>query len=312
MKLNLTLRNGMLGRPDGGAILGSLSWYPNPSDPALSATQYEAFTKFLASDKGTPPAGVGDGIVTVCLGERYWPMTMLLARMLRETGCKVPLQIWHDGCAKELDDPLTSFVHIQEYGVQGNMSLWDAWAFKTFALLHCGFKRAFFIDADAYFVADPTAIFDVLDKTSFACWRNFTQAYSRVNWSAVGIQGLYVPALQGGHVLIHIEHAWDILVFADWLNQQRNYYYTYCGYGDEDTYRIAFAAYKAQPHIIAQVDWTGAVALCSWHGAPLIVHRCGSKLCPDTNPNWNKELPCEDRVKALFEEIVNGSAISSA
>ena len=310
--MQLVLRNGKLMTRNGGAVLTGTTWSAPPLDHDVFLKQFAKFQQFITLPTPPPPVSVGMGIITLCFGKRIWPMTLLQLRMLRETGCKLPLQIWHDGTAGPVDDPLTTLVDIRTHGVTDPISLWDAWAYKTFALRRCGWQRAFFIDADAYCVADPTPLFDLLNIAPFVYWSNFDAVFERVRWTSLGIPSANVPPVQGGHILIDIPNAWQFFTTAEWLNTERDYYYRYCGFGDEDTYRMALTIHNAPAHVVSQIIWNSPAITCTLDGMPMIVHRCGAKLYPDTEQTWNHNLPRESHVRQLFEEIVNGDKSTAA
>ena len=180
------------------------------------------------------------------------------------------------------------------------------WETKTYSILHSGLRRMFFIDADAYFVADPSPAFAKLDQQPFVYWRDLHAQDWRIRWAAVGMDGQHVPPVQGGHLLIDMQQAWRFTMVAHWLNQHSDYFYGQNGFGDQDTWRMVLAA--GFPYAcLGPANWRRLAYTCDYAGRPLIVHRAAprAKLFPMQVPAAWRELPLESRVMELYRELVN-------
>ncbi len=118
-------------------------------------------------------------------------MTILAARMLRQTGCKLPFLIYHDGsdrnsCPMLYDDPHTHVIDITACPGWQAQQQKGGWESKTFALIHSGFAQPFFLDADAYPVADLTPVFE--KPGGFCFWADIHNL-SPVRWRNIGLAG---------------------------------------------------------------------------------------------------------------------------
>ena len=220
------------------------------------------------STTNTPAGLAGDGIVTLAFGWRDWAMTKVLIDMVRESGCQLPIMVFHNGdhaadgrcIAKYLDaGPGVVFRDIK--GHRGG-----AWQAKVYAVMHSGFRRVLWLDADAYPVIDPTPLFAALDAAPFVYWQDLPNSAHNVRWEATGFDGRGVPQVQGGHFLVNVQEAWRFLAVNDWLNRHSDYWYR-CGYGDQDCHRIALAAGTARFHVVAPCRWRSFAFVCDWRGA---------------------------------------------
>jgi hypothetical protein len=179
----------------------------------------------------------GDGLV-VCGEDRYWPGIVVAVRLLRACGSDLPVQVWHNGpIGRELDDaPGVTLVDAAAVRWAHPARILRGWEMKTYAILHSGFRRVLFLDADAYCVADPRPLFDILDDVPFAYWEDLPRCWHNVHWLWYGIAGNHVPPVQGGQLLIDVEQFSREAMLAHWINQHSDYFYRH-QFGDQDSCR---------------------------------------------------------------------------
>ena len=265
-----------------------------------------------ASKTFIPPSNLsGDGII-ICGEDRYWPGIVVAAELLRSTNSSVPMQVWYNGkIGSELDDmPGVTLIDVAAVRGDHPARILRGWDSKTYAILHSGFRRVLYLDADAYCVSDPKPLFSLLDDTPFAFWKDLPHFEGTVRWEWYGIEGKPL-LIQGGHLLIDVLQFWRELSIAHWLNQHSDYFYAH-QYGDQDSYRVALAA-TGSPYLqIGDADWQYPAFICRHSGIPYIVHRCQGKLYPSGAVATNASLPREGEVLDLFYRMCPQSTLEAA
>jgi SAM-dependent methyltransferase len=258
----------------------------------------------LNDDIPAPEVAEGDGVVT-CGGGKYWPGVVVSVRMLREVS-DLPVQVWHRGG----DEPIEP---ADLDGVPG-VTFHDAtayphrrlrgWETKTQALVHCGLRRALFLDADAYCVSDPRPLLDLASQHRFVSWSDMAGQDKNMVWSAFGLSHSVcsrTPTIQGGQLAIDLVLARRELVVAHWLNQHSDYSYHF-GFGDQDMWRVAFAATGGSRIDLGEPPWDDVAFICSLQGVPVAVHRCQSKMLRGESPKRNNRLPKESKAFGYFHD----------
>jgi hypothetical protein len=264
-----------------------------------------ALAAVLTRDFQPPGNLVGDGILT-CGEGKYWPGIVVMVRLLRELGCMLPVQIWSRGdTGHELDgESGVTFVDANEFRQRHPARILRGWEIKHYALLHSGFRRAFFIDADAYFVADPTPLFSLLDDSPFVYWQDFDACWNNVHWEWYGIENETIPPVQGGQLLIDIERFWRETMIGHWLNQHSEYFFKH-QFGDQDSWKAAMAGAGTRGRFtsLGKARFDRMAFVCEWQSMPYVVHRTNAKLFGST-PRSNRRLPMEDRILELYRAMV--------
>lgn len=254
-------------------------------------------------------AGQGDGLLLVG-GGRYWPGIVVAVRMLRASGCRLPVQVWHRGSAEsvypeDLDDPLVSYHDATQYPHRRL----GGWETKSLALLYCGLERVLYLDADAYFVEDPTPLLDMVSADRpIAFWTDLPGTEKNVKWDWEPVKNTAnVPPIQGGQLVFHRPGFATTLLLTHWLNQHSEYYYSQ-HFGDQDSWRVAMAATDVPYCALGMADWRRVAFICRHDGKDYVVHRCQAKLMVGRDLVTEIGLPCEDTVAKLFQEYRYGGS----
>lgn len=270
------------------------------------------------------PGGDGAGVVYVG-GGMYWPGIVIGCRLIREMGCKWPIEVWYRGTCEHVDptdlrgyditliDSDAMANKLQDTRIrQGNVKA-GGWEAKLYALTHTTLDRVLFLDGDAYPVTSPCKLFDLLDKAPFVYWHDLDSLVSNnVRWPQVWPSGRNgVPYVQGGQLLIDRAKAWHLLVCAHWMCQHGDHYFSRM-FGDQDSWLVLLASGKFHYHCMGPAEWDDNVFRCKRDGKDAIVHRCKGKILDPRDfemgrtgqsiPNWN--LPMEKRVFEIFIELM--------
>lgn len=280
----------------------------------------EALNRLMASNFPSPNVIADQGMVIVG-GGKFAEGIIIAARMLRECGSTMPIQIWHRGSLEPIPenafrgiDGVTVIDSIKHAESVGGARIMRGWEQKLHAIAHCGFRKVLYIDADAYPVDNPAPLMNLLNSNQFVFWTDLPGNFNTVKWPQVWPAGdAGVPAIQGGQLAIHRESAWRTIILAHWMNQHSDFYYSHM-FGDQDTWRVAIAAQNDRRtwHSIGPAPWVKTAFVCPIDSKPIIVHRCQGKLFRPENipvgkqgyssPKW--ELPKEGRVYKLFCDLL--------
>jgi hypothetical protein len=274
----------------------------------------------LVSGEIPQPESRTDQGVLLCGGGKYWLGVVIACRLLREVGCTLPIQVWHRGDEEpirpaDLANLDVKIVDARKVQQKHPARILRGWEIKTYAILHSGFARVLYLDADAYCVRDPSPLFALLDAEPFLFWQDLPGTERHIRWRFFGIpedQGKGVPPVQGGQLLIDVAGFYRELSVAHWLNQHSDYAYSH-QYGDQDSYRVAMAllgSYPARAKSMGLAKWQRVAFVCSHAKANYIVHRCQGKLFPPGTKGGNARvcntLPLEDRVQSIYQDLCFG------
>ncbi|KAF1363620.1 nucleotide-diphospho-sugar transferase [Lizonia empirigonia] len=107
------------------------------------------------------------GIVTTA-NAKYMPILLVSLRMLRRTGCQLPVEVFIDDWSKY--DPIicesvlpslnaTCVILSEVYDKVSHVQPLSGYQFKLFAILFSSFQHVLFLDSDAFPAHDPTDLF---------------------------------------------------------------------------------------------------------------------------------------------------------
>lgn len=190
-----------------------------------------------------------DGVVICGGGSRLFPSTWVCVNLLRDQGCKLPIELWHLG-PEELDSQMISL--IEPLGVKcidalkvrttSPIRTLAGWELKAFSIVHSRFKRVMLLDADNMALSDVSRFFNWPEfiSTGAVFWPDFgSLSPDRKVWEITGVEYNDEPEFESGQILIDKEKAWRPLLLTLWLNANSDFYFQYI-HGDKDTFHLAF------------------------------------------------------------------------
>lgn len=270
--------------------------------------------------------GGGYGVIYVG-GGKYWTMIVVGIKMLRATGCTLPVQVWYRGSCEAvipsevegmgvtlIDSDEVSKKHKDNRIPTGNAGS-GGWEAKLYAIYHSSFDKVVFLDADAYCVENPEKLLGLLRFTPFLYWKDFDNQRRSIKWEIVYPPGktMQLFPVQGGQFILDKIKLWKQVHIANWICQNSPHYFNFM-FGDQDTWRVAFAATKFVVPPIDKAHWKEGIAfVCGYKGTDYVVHRCqGKMLLPEDIPtgrvkcsNPQYALPSECKAYDYFAEVIN-------
>jgi hypothetical protein len=191
----------------------------------------------------------GRGIVMCAGGVDYFANAWASLHILRESGCRLPIELWHCG-ASELDkrmrrllEPLKVHCVDALRGKSARLRLvLRRFAIKPYAILHSAFREVLLLDADNLAVDNPEDLFEDpgYHKTGALFWPDVGRlgADSPI-WRLCGVPYRDEPEFESGQMVLDKGKCWQPLNLAWHYNQHAGLYYRII-YGDKDTFHMAF------------------------------------------------------------------------
>ena len=236
------------------------------------------------------------GIVICAGGPVYFTQAWVLIRILRDLGCKLPIELWYRG-PDELNDELRHLVSpyqvkcIDAFDLcqQQNIDTLICWTIKPFAILNSSFAEVLYLDVDNVPTRNPEYLFDDSEyiRTGSLFW---TDRYRGGNsplrtirpgaWEAFNIPERDEPEFESGQILIDKSRVYRELQLTYFFNQHADYYYQFL-YGDKDTFRFAWQKmgreYSTIPFGPSSPPFHGVLYQLDRNGQIIFQHRARSK-----------------------------------
>ena len=255
--------------------------------------------------------GRGRGVVLCAGGARLFTCAWVAIRMLRRSGCRLPVELWHLG-PREMTPEMRDL--IQPYGVRcvdalqrvrnNPMRRLGGWELKSFALLHCSFEEVLLLDADNVVARDPTALFDSepYRKAGAVFWPdNPEYAMKPSAWKLCGLKQMPGRPFESGQVLVNKRHCWKALELACWFNQHSDFFYPLT-WGDKETFRLAFRILEL-PYAMPRRSPRGQMRQYDFEGRVMFQHRNTEKwslaIEPRRIPGFLGEKQCIQFIEEL-------------
>ncbi|HEY5957167.1 MAG TPA: hypothetical protein VIV60_11460, partial [Polyangiaceae bacterium] len=230
----------------------------------------------------------GKGVV-VCGGGKYFTQAWVCINMLRQMGCRLPVELWYLG-REELSEAMAQLlqplgvrcVDATEVAVRHPARILNGWELKPYAIIHSSFEEVLFLDADNVPIVDVTALFDWPEYKQWGAvfWPDYQRlARDRDIWQICNIPFRDEPEFESGQVLVNKRTCWRELQVTMHLNEHSDFYYRHV-FGDKETFHMAWRKCRTEygmtshpiktlPGTMCQHDFAGNVIfqhrnLCKW------------------------------------------------
>ncbi|KAE8886354.1 hypothetical protein PF005_g9927 [Phytophthora fragariae] len=208
-----------------------------------------------------------DGVVIVVY-PRLVASAYALIRTLRETGSKLPIQLWY--CPQELysfPGPLTPLQHLADSDPELSFHKIDdtramGFGAKVYSIYHSTLDRVLFLDADNFPVRDPTSLFNSaeFERTGAVFWPDYWHPkHSIFNiheksmlWELLDMPYADMFEQESGQLLIdRRRHAAPMKLAFFYMFHRPNFFQKLqVAHGDKDLFRFAWLKLEAPFHMI--------------------------------------------------------------
>jgi ADP-heptose:LPS heptosyltransferase len=299
-----------------GVAATAKNWYEDePLNYSSAGTACDA-----AASRSLPamPPSEGRGIVICGGGVRYFTCAWVCINMLRQLGCKLPVEVWHLGRSEmskamtRLLEPLSATtVDAFKVRKRNPVRILEGWELKAYSILHSRFHDVMLLDADIVPVIDPEFLFDSdeFKETGAMFWPDYnktTENDAAKMWHSCGLSRPDEQEFETGQMLVDKRRCWQALNLTMWFNEHSDFYYRHI-YGDKETFHLAFQKAAKSYHLIQHpiVPLEGTMCQHDPQGRRLFQHRNRAKWDLVKNRRiggfWLEE-ECLDYVQSLKEQ----------
>jgi len=189
----------------------------------------------------------GRGIV-IPAGGHYLPGAWVTVNLLRQTGCTLPVQIWHLGPDEvpaiypELMAPMdVRFVDARAVAQAHPARRLGGWQLKPYCVICSPFDEVLLLDGDNHPARDPTFLFDSPEflETGSLFWPDRVRHGPKSSlWDLFDVPYRDELAHETGQMLFDKRRCWKALQLAMHLNEYPDFHYQH-SHGDTATFRFA-------------------------------------------------------------------------
>lgn len=270
----------------------------------------------------------GRGVVIPAGGPVYLPCAWVCVRMLRHTGCTLPVEMWHlgpeemPGQVRRMLEPLgVRTVDAQEVRRDHPVRRLDGWSLKPYAMMHSDFRETLMLDADNVPIVDPTFLFDTPEfrKRGAAFWPDYQRlSPHRSIWSVTGVPYRDEPEFESGEIVVDKARCWKPLALTMWMNEFGDFFCRHM-HGDKETFHMAWRKLR-RPYAMTRhplVSLSKVMCQHDFGGRRIFQHRNFAKFSL-TGPNrriggFLHEERCFEYLRELAElEDVPWGAVASS
>lgn len=236
----------------------------------------------------------GRGIVIPAGGWYYLVNAYVNMRMLRDSGCQLPVEIWYIG-EKEIVPPLME--KLEEMGaVCKDITAHFSYPIKGFevkvhAIAASSFEEVMLLDADNVVLQNPEFLFDSPQyiENGALFWPDIqTIEQNNLLWSVLDLPPQKLRAQESGQLVINKKRGWRPLQLCLHMNKESHFYYKHI-YGDKDTFQLSWKTMGAPFHMMEHLPGVLKItrSVKSWSYGQMQRDFDGNALfCHTTTFNW--------------------------
>jgi alpha 1,2-mannosyltransferase len=254
-------------------------------------TKHRAFVSALLQERyELPYEPNAKGIVTTA-GGKYLPVALVSVRMLRETGCELPVEVflasqdeWDTEICDKILPGLNARCVVLAEILQGTALEIHKYQYKILSIVFSSFEDVLFLDADCFPIRDPTKYFTSRPfvDTGMIIWPDIwypSESPEFFEIADLAMPGLAQrPATESGELLYSIPRHADSLLLAMYYNfHGPDYYYPLQsqgapGEGDKETFLWSAIVFNEPFYAVS----TGVEALgykttkSEWRGSAMV------------------------------------------
>lgn len=252
-------------------------------------TWFVPFLRFLAVESKSVKLQVREEVgIVICAGGKYAGPAKVLVHLLRGLRCMLPIQMWRLPWEDPVDVP--SVTH--RVGTPNERKK-PGYSLKAIALYHCGFRKAFLLDADAYPVTNPELILGQLETC--LAWSGTLNLDPK---TACAFTISESPAWETGVLAVDRSKCGAALAVAEWLCNWSDRSFR-MSIGDPEAFQAGFELTETPFTLVPGSRWE-RVGLVHQNltGQDFVWHRCLDK-------EWKQDsaYPFESQCKEWFRNI---------
>lgn len=196
----------------------------------------------------------GRGIVMCIGGFSYYTCGLIAIKMLRNTGCTLPVEAWYQGneLSEEVKHELAAYNVVCKNFYEHATSVPGGVSLKPLAILHSSFKEICFIDADNICIQDPELLFSTEPYLQYGTifWPDYWHTGTdNPIWKIVKSKPRKASEQESGQIVINKEKCWRELNLCMHFNSLGHIYHKIL-LGDKDTFRFAWMALKTPFYMV--------------------------------------------------------------
>lgn len=300
-----------------------------PEAKSLEQKAVGAFVEAVDGHQECPDIFDGRGVIIPAGGERLFLNAWVCIHMLRETGCDLPVHIWHlpgeiePWMRRACDKMEVKLIDAGEVREANPVRKLGGWELKPYAVMCSEFEEVILLDADNVPVRDPEQLFesDEYAETGAIFWPDrYVIPSGRPIWDLCGVEPVDEKAFESGQIVVDKSRCWKALVATMTMNAYSDFWYNHI-YGDKDTWHMSWlrtgTPYTLVPHDSKRglhpgkedQRCTGIIYQWGLDGKRLFQHRTTMHWGWEDNPEakmfWGREKCLEyiDELKDIRGEI---------